>query len=164
MAAVVSSPELSASPVNVSDRELATLAQYNGAMGYPNLDRSLVLLGLFLLPLVGADAGASATGDGLAWVAPFPCEIRGAQLGSVASAGATGTLDVHKAEAATPTTYASVQTAATDTKTGLGVMQTASLDDTKITLAQGDRLRLRSASGAGGSLTGNQGLLWIKRL
>lgn len=164
MAAVVSSPEHSASPFNVSDAELAVLEQYNGVLGYPNLGRYLALLGLFAFSLPGADAGASATGDGPAWVAPFPCEIRAAQVVSVASAGATGTLDVHKAAAATPTTFASIQTAATDTKTGLGVYQTASLDDTKNVLAQGDRVRLRSASGAGGSLTGNTVLLWVKRL
>lgn len=120
--------------------------------------------GIIPLELHGSDASAGTTATGPSYLVPFPCEIVKVHHSAMTAGGATGTMDLHKAAAATPTSFATVQTAATDVKTAVGTEVNASIDDTKHTLAVGDRLRVSGTSGSGGALNTQRTTVYLRRL
>lgn len=120
--------------------------------------------GIIPLELHGADASAGTTATGPSYLVPFACEVVKVHHSAMTAAGATGTMALHKAALATPTTFATIQTAATDVKTAVGTEVDASIDDTKHTLAAGDRLRISGTSGSGGALNTQRTTVFLRRL
>lgn len=163
MAAVVPPPFLTSVVLQYSDPVKSLIRAALNTLGF-NLELLNERAGIIPLEFHGADASAGSTTTGPSYLIPFPCEIVTVHHCAMTAAGATGTMDLHKAAAATPTTFATVQTAATDVKTAVGTEVSASIDDTKHTLAKGDRLRITGISGSGGALNTQRTTVYLRRL
>ena len=120
--------------------------------------------GVFPLHLHGSDASAGTTATGPSALVPFACEVVKVHHSAMTAGGATGTMDLHKAAAATPTSFGTLQASATDVKTAVGTEVDAAIDDAKNTLAAGDRLRISGSSGSGGALNTQRSTVYLRRL
>lgn len=163
MAAVAPGTFFTSVVLQYSDAAKSLIRAALNTLGF-NLELLNERAGIIPLELHGADASAGTTATGPSYLIPFPCEIVKVHHCAMTAAGATGTMDLHKAAAATPTTFATVQTAATDVKTDVTKEVNASIDDTKNTLAVGDRLRISGASGSGGALGTQRTTVYLRRL
>lgn len=150
--------------VRITDAQVAQMDRYDsglGAIGVSALWRSA---GMFMLPFTLAAAVNNATVVGLAQVARIPFKLVHLDVGCESAAGSTATLDLHKAVAATPTSFATMLEAAVDVQTAAGTMQAASVTDTKEDIAVGDHLRIVGIGGGSGAVVGSSGLAICYRL
>jgi hypothetical protein len=163
MAAVVPPPFFSDITLKLTNSMRALARAAINTIGF-NVELFEERAGIIPLELHGVDASSGTTTTGPSYLVPFACEVLVVHHCAMTAAGATGTMDLHKALAATPTTFATLQTAATDVKTDVTKEVAASIDDTKNVLAKGDRLRISGVSGSGGALNTQRSTVYLRRL
>lgn len=164
MAAVVPPVFFSNTLLRLSTAARAALFNAINTLG---LDLAPVVVeqpGIIALPLHGADASAGTTANGPSCIVPFACEVVLVHHSAMTAGGATGTMQIERAALATPTSFSSIQTAATDVKTDVTKEVAASIDDTKHTFAAGDRIRVSGTSGSGGALNTQRSTVYLRRL
>ena len=105
---------------------------------------------------------ADSSGYSVAVPLPFPIKLIGADLGCIAAAGATGTMDVEYSDD-DGSTWASVFAAAKNVKAAAGTAANYAPETTAVDLDKGWLVRAKATSGSGGALTGAHANLWYVR-
>ncbi len=106
------------------------------------------------------DASASSSTYSTYRPVPFPLKIVGVDLGAVAAAGATGTMDLEYYDG---TSWTSVFSAAKDVKTGAPQAANYAPNDDACDMERGYLLRAKATSGSGGAVSGATATVWIVR-
>lgn len=163
MATFNAAPYLFDGLVAPTETELARIAEKDPSFYNAALAKFMKHAFYFTIPLQIITAISSNTKVSPAFTARFPFKVVGAEIGAETSGGSNAIGAIHKALAATPTTFASMQEADTDIHTAIGYMQAAVITAAKVDFAVGDRLLL-SGNSSDGALVGISAVVHCYRL
>lgn len=150
--------------IGLSEADLTTIREKDGGIYGVGLDAFVRQGRYFTIPLDVHTTANNNTKDSGIYVARFRFLVWGAEFVAETAGGSTGTMDLEKALAAAPTTFATMLEADVDVKTAVGIFQAGSITNGKETIEIGDRLKAQSISGSAADQTGARCILHCIRL
>lgn len=154
MSVLDNSAKMGARTVQPTDAQLAKIRQYDPGLYDVGLSTLLAHLHYFVIPLVLAETPNNNAKNSVALPALIPYDIMAVQHGCKSAAGTAATGDIHKSTAAAPTTYATIQNAATDIKTDADLFVSAAILDGSESVEYGGRVKLIVTGTGSGDVVG----------
>lgn len=164
MAALVNAPFIGAHYVAPSTAEIATLAQYDKALGSVGHDQKHKFpassFPWFMALFTPAN---NNTKSSVVYKAPHPIRIWAVDAACESAAGSAATVDVHQ-DPAGGTSFDSILSSAIDVKTTAGTAVRAAPNDDECDQVYGTSLKLVVVGTGSGDVVGAQAALWCQRL